>query len=114
MMDVGDLNGDGKQEIIAGTSSGFITVLDNQAKKLWAKAISSPPTVVKLVKGTSGNWICVGCEDGNILALDSKGSILYESRVSGKPSSISLMNHSNEMIAVIQTESGEINGFTTR
>jgi hypothetical protein len=114
MMDVGDLNGDGKQEIIAGTATGFITVLDNQARKIWAKAFSSPPTVVKLLKSKSHNWICVGCEDGTIFALDNQGNILHESHIAGKPSSISLMNGSNEMMAVIQTESGEISGFTIK
>ena len=111
MMDVGDLDGDGKQEIIVGLSAGFVNALDGQAKKLWAKLLSSPPTVVKIVKETGKTWICVGCEDGTVLAMDASGEILKQAKVTGKPADLRILSSQRGQIAVITTDTGEMTGF---
>ncbi len=110
-MDTGDLYGDGKQKIITGLSTGFVTVFDEKAGKVWAKAFSSPPVVVKMVRGSGQNWICVGCEDGTVVAMDKIGNITRESNVTGKPSNLCIMNTPEGKIAVFTTESGEVAGF---
>ena len=111
MMDIGDLDKDGKQEIIVGLSAGFVNALDGQAKKLWAKLLSSPPTVVKIVKEAGKTWICVGCEDGTVLAMDARGEILKQAKVTGKPVDLRIINIPGGQIAVMTTDTGELNGF---
>lgn len=111
MMDIGDLHGDGKQEIIVGLSSGYVTLLDAQAKKIWSKSFSSAPSVVKIIKGSALTWICVGCEDGTVVALNTKGEILKESVIKGKPVDLQILNTSEGTIAIMSADSGEINGF---
>jgi len=111
-MDVGDLYGDGKQKIITGLSTGFVTVFDEKARKVWAKSFSSPPVVLKMVKDSGQAWICVGSEDGTVVALDKNGVVIKESNLTGKPSIVCLMNTSEGRIAVFTSESGEIKGFS--
>ena len=111
MMDVGDLEGDGKQEIVVGLSSGFINVLDNHAEKKWARLLKDVPTVVKIVKDTGSTWIIAGCENGSVFAIGPDGNILKASKISGRPIDLQIINSSKGKIAVITTEAGEINGF---
>jgi hypothetical protein len=111
MVDVGDLDDNGKQEIIVAHAAGYVTVLDCKASKIWSKSLQSPPTVVKLVKQSGKSWICVGCEDGTIMALDKNGNCVKEGKINGKPIDMRVLNNSKELISVTVTEKGEIAGF---
>ncbi|MHB8994811.1 MAG: FG-GAP repeat domain-containing protein [Armatimonadota bacterium] len=111
MMDVGDLNGDGKQEIIVGLAGGLLDVLDARCQKLWAKQLPSPPTVVRLLKAATGNWLCVGCEDGTVLAVDAKGQITRSGKAGGKPQDLQVLQTPQGETAVMTTDKGEITLF---
>jgi len=111
MMDVGNITGDEKPEIVVGIASGLVVVLDGQAKKLWAKALSSPPTVVKVIKGNGTNWLCVGSEDGTVTAIGGDGNIIKQGKMNGRPVDLQMMRTSKGQVAVITTDIGEINGF---
>lgn len=111
MMDVGDLTGDGKPEILMGLSSGLVDVLDGQANKLWAKLLPSAPVVVKLVKGVDANWVCVGSEDGTISAMDASGNIISQGKVNGRPEDLQVIQTPKGQVAVITTDTGEVSGF---
>ena len=111
MMDVGDIDKDGKKEIVVGLSLGYVNMLDYQTKRIWSKLLPSAPVVVKFVEGSKFNWICVGCEDGTVLAMDSRGEIIKQTKVSGKPVDLGILKTKNGSMAVISTENGEISGF---
>ncbi len=111
MMDVGDLDGDGKQEIVVGLSSGFVNVLDAQTRKIWAKQLSSPPTVVKVIHQDEKSWIFVGSEDGTVVAMDNHGDILKKGKMNGKPIDINVLKTSNEPLVVVLTDEGIFSGF---
>lgn len=111
MMDVGDIDEDGKQEIVVGLSSGFLNTLDDKTRKIWSELLPDSPTVVKIVNEHDFSWICAGCEDGTILALDKKGNIIREGKVKGRPNMIKSIKGVDGPITVILTDQGEISSF---
>jgi hypothetical protein len=107
-LDIADLNGDGKQEILAATWLGLIVALDNQCRKLWATKLPSPPTVMEVVRSTDGTpWIVAGCEDGTVLALDGGGKIIRLGSIDGAPTRIT----AEGPVALLATSKGEVKGF---
>jgi hypothetical protein len=112
-MDVADLDGNGQQEIVVATSAGLVVVLDHQCRKLWAQALPSPPTVLRVVKPATGlPWIVVGCEDGTVVFLDGQGEWLRRGRVSGRPVAIEALESPTGPLAVLVTGQGEVTGFS--
>jgi hypothetical protein len=111
MMDVGDLTGDANPEVILGLSSGYLDVLNGQLNIVWANLLPSPPVVVKLVKGKYSKWVCVGSEDGTILAIDANGKIIKQGKVNGRPADLQVVRSAKGEVAVMATETGEVNGF---
>jgi hypothetical protein len=111
MMDVGNITGDEKSEIIVGVASGLVVVLDGQAKKLWSKELSSPPTVVKVIKDNRMNWLCVGSENGTITAMDGNGNIIRQGKMSGRPVDLQVVQTADGPLAIVITDIGGVNGF---
>lgn len=106
-LDIGDINGDGKKEILAVLSSGLVVALDNKCQKLWSKKLLSPPTVLK-VFATSGNpRIVVGCEDGSVAVFDSGGNLVHLDKVTGKPTCIEALGNT----VLMTTDKGDVRGF---
>ena len=109
-MDVADLNGDGKQEIVAALSGGLVLALDARCEKVWARRLPSPPTVVACVAGQGGTWVAVGCEDGTLVALDGRGEVVGMGRTQGRPTCIGALDG----VAVTGTDAGEVKGWMIR
>jgi hypothetical protein len=107
MMDVGDLNGDGRQEIVVGIAAGLVVALDHQAKRLWSRQLPSPPLVVRAV----GTAVVAGCEDGTVVMLNGRGEIIRLGRVSGKPVDLRVLQTAQGSVAVMSTEQGMVASF---
>ncbi|MFC1712383.1 hypothetical protein ACFL6S_01875 [Candidatus Poribacteria bacterium] len=113
-LDIADLNGDGKKEILAATSSGLIVVLDNQCRKLWTKRLASAATVMKCVtpKSSAGPWVIIGCEDGAVVVLDGKGELIRSDKVNGRPTCIDEFGVSTiGSMVLVATDKGEVKAF---
>ncbi|UCD30041.1 MAG: hypothetical protein JSV03_06080, partial [Planctomycetota bacterium] len=113
-LDIADLNGNDKKEILAATSSGMIVALDHTCAKIWARQLTSPPTVMKCVIPKPGLQpsIVVGCEDGTVLVLDGWGEAIRSGKITGCPTHIGvLMNSSAEIMPLLATDKGEIKAF---
>ncbi|MBN1670063.1 MAG: hypothetical protein JXR37_03475 [Kiritimatiellae bacterium] len=93
-LDIADLDGDGKKEILAATSSGLLVALDGQCRKRWAIRLPAAPEVIKCVTppGSRYPWIVVGCEDGRVLTLDASGAVIRRNTVEGSPTCIAAVN----------------------
>ncbi|MHC4442489.1 MAG: FG-GAP repeat domain-containing protein [Planctomycetota bacterium] len=114
-LDIADLDGDGKKEILAATSSGLIVTFDHTCTKIWARRLNDPPTIMKCVIPKPGLTprIVVGCEDGTVLVLDGQGETIRSGRITGHPTHIGILrNSSAEVMPLLATDQGEIKAFT--
>ncbi len=108
-VDIADLNGDGKKEIVVATSAGLVVALDHQCQKLWSSRLSSPATVMKCIVPKSGKlpWIVIGCEDGAVVVLNGEGELIRLDSVSGRPTCIDVLGDT----ALLATDKGEVKAF---
>lgn len=113
-LDIADLDGDGKKEIVTATARGLVVALDNKCNKLWATRLPSPPTVMKCaaLEGEARSWIVVGCENGSVLALDGKGNPVRSAAINGWPTCVDVLRLSNARpMVLIASDKGEVRGF---
>jgi len=112
-MDVADLNGDGKKEIIVGISEGLVVALSNECQKIWSTRLPSPPVSLRCVvpSGAKLPWIVVGCDDGTVIALDEQGTLIRLGKVTGRPMHIRSLHTAAVSLAVLATDKGDVRGF---
>jgi len=104
-LDLGDLDGDGKKEMIAALSSGLVVALNHRCEKLWAKRLNSPPVVLKV----AGNTIVVASEDGSVWMLDKHGNPVKQAKLNGRPATI--VEPTTVPLIVLASERGEVKAF---
>ena len=83
-LDVADLDGDGKQEIVTATSGGLLVMLDHQCRKRTVTKLPSPANVLACVQ----SQVIVGCDDGRVWLLDEQGAPTHAGRVEGRPTHV--------------------------
>jgi len=113
-MDIADINGNGKKEIVVATSSGLIVALDHQCRKVWARRLTSAPGVLKCVVSPIPQTplIVIGCDDGVINVLDGTGQLIRLGKVNGRPTCIDALNvPSNHFMVLFATDSGKVKAF---
>ncbi len=106
-LDVADLDGDGKKEIVTATAGGLVVCLDHQCRKVWARRLDSPPTALQV----AGARIVVGCQDGTVVILDGKGDVVRRAKVTGAPSHAVLLAGAAGPVVVLATDKGDVKGF---
>ena len=99
-LDLADLDGDGKKEIVAALASGHVIALDHRCNRIWTRRLPSPPAVLKCIRSES--W--VGCEDGALVLLDGRGEVIRKGCVGGRPTCIKSLHGG----ALLGTEAGEV------
>jgi hypothetical protein len=104
-LDIGDLDGDGKKEIVAALSSGLDVALNNRCEKLWAKRLSSPPVVLKV----AANSIVAASEDGSVWMFDKRGDFIKQGKLNGRPASIAQLM--TTPLIVLASDRGELKAF---
>jgi outer membrane protein assembly factor BamB len=85
---VGDLDGDGKAEVVVASDTGEIVALAAEGRVVWRHGTGGPenaglsvatPALVDLQDGRKG--VVVAADDGNIRLLDSGGKLLWKHSV---------------------------------
>ncbi|MEW6358286.1 MAG: hypothetical protein AB1696_18275 [Planctomycetota bacterium] len=108
-LDIADLDGDGKKEILAATSSGLVVALNHKCEKVWARRLPTAPTVMKvMVLNAKTPQIVVGCEGGGVYVLDGKGAIIRTGKITGAPTCIAALDDASVLLA---TDKGEVKEF---
>ena len=110
-LDIADLDGDGKKEIVSAIDSGLVVALDHRCRKLWSSRMPSPPTAMKIMAPTDGSAprVVAGCEDGSIVVLDPTGGVCGRGSVKGAPTCIAAVDEADHSRGlVLATAQGEI------
>jgi hypothetical protein len=112
-MDLADLHGDGRKELVVGISEGLVVALSNRCEKLWATRLPSPPVSLRAIRprGAKWPWVVAGCEDGTVAVLDAHGVLIRLGRVAGRPWHIEALPTPAGPLAVLATDRGEVKGF---
>jgi hypothetical protein len=113
-IDIADINGNGRKEIVVATSSGLVVALDHQCRKVWARRLTSAPEVLKCVVSPilQTPLIAIGCDDGAINVLDGTGQLVRLGKVSGRPTCIDVLSvPSDHPVVLFATDSGEVKAF---
>lgn len=112
-LDVGDLDGDGRKEIVVGICEGLVVALSNRCEKVWSTRLPSPPLSVRCVRthGAAHPWIVAGCDDGAVMVLDHKGAVIRLGKVTGRPVQMAALETPAAAMAVVATDRGEVTWF---
>ncbi len=109
-MDVADLDGDGKKEILVGLSEGLVVCLNPRCERLWSSRLPSPPLSLKAVVSplAGGSQVIVGCENGEVISLDPRGAPHRIGQVNGRPTEIIRLKGDPASVVVLATDKGEV------
>jgi len=112
-MDVADLDGDGKKEIVVGISEGLVVALTSACEKLWSTRLPSAPVSLRCVAGRGAKppQIVAGCDDGTIVALDGQGTLAALGKVTGRPTHAVTVETPGGAVVVLATDKGDVKGF---
>jgi len=110
-LEVADLNGDGKLEVIAATSAGLLVVLDSHLRKLWSVRLPVAATVLQAVTTKGAPALIVGLQNGDVLQLDGQGKTMLRGHVDGTPNEIMGVTAEGKSQVVITTSKGAVAGF---
>ena len=103
-VDIADINGDGKQEIVAAISGGMVIALGSRCQKLWVYSLPSPPRVLRLVPSASS--VVVGCDDGSVMVLNGRGEVTHRNQLPGRPEALEILETTSGPLAVFVSDKG--------
>jgi len=78
-MDVADLDGDGRREILVSLADGLVLCLDNQCVPMWSRRMPGAPQALAAIAG----GVLVGCADGTVARLSPGGTVDWLGHVDG-------------------------------
>ncbi len=90
---VGDLDGDGKPEIVVATGEGIVTAINNHGGVMWERKIggSSPSWATSapvIFAGSDGRArVAAASSDGQFVCLDGNGEVLWRRALRGSAAS---------------------------
>ena len=108
-LDLADLDGDGKREILVATDAGLLIALDCRCQKVWSKMLPSAARILKPIGAPP--QIIVGCQDGQVLALDSEGGLMRRGKVEGRPNHIASLTKDGKPLVLLTTTKGQVEAF---
>ncbi|HEY9704739.1 MAG TPA: PQQ-binding-like beta-propeller repeat protein, partial [Allocoleopsis sp.] len=110
---ISDINGDGKKEIVFGTESGRLYVIDNKGKQLWSYktegAIRGTPFIQKFANNQTG--ILFGSTDKNLYFLNAKGQLLWRYNAKSEIESTPTILVSQKPLIIFGTNDGIVHAL---
>lgn len=106
-LDLTDLDGDGRLEILVALRDGLVVALDAHCQRRWSVRLPSPPTVLAAV----GPTVIVGCQDGAVARINSAGEVVAGGRINGRPTKIAKLP---DDAVVVATDQGAVAAYRGR
>jgi len=112
-MDLADLNGDSRTELIVALAEGLVVALDCRCQRLWSTRLSNPPLSLRCVSAQRGRAgrVVVGCDDGSVLLMNEQGELLAGGAVDGRPWLASCVANEAASQVTFATDRGEVKAF---
>ena len=110
-LDVCDLDGDGRKEIVAATSYRMVVAMDCGCRKRWAVRLPAAAGVLACVRteGQKEARIVAGCDDKAVRLLDAHGKLVQRGSIVGRPVRIrQVARAGGERLVVIGTDTGGV------
>ncbi|MBI2301215.1 MAG: VCBS repeat-containing protein [Armatimonadetes bacterium] len=107
-IDLSDLDGDGKQEIVLSLSRGLVVALSSHCERRWSLSLPSAPWRLQAV----GRQVLVGCADGSVYLLDGEGTVKQAGKLDSRPLFMDkLPTADGRTLVIVATEKGTMAGF---
>lgn len=112
-LDVVDLNGDGKKELLVALAEGLVVALSNRCEKVWSTRMECPPLSLAGIapRGNRPARVVVACDNGTVAVLDHQGVLIGQSKVTGRPMHRLTLQTPAGPVVVLATEQGDVRGF---
>jgi len=108
---VGDINGDGKHEVVFGTELGMVYVLDDKGKLVWKYKAGGPIRGQILLYDLYGDddvKVIFGCGDKKLYVLNSKGKLVWKFDAGSPVQSTPGILHKDEPKIIFGADNGSI------
>lgn len=108
---VGDLNRDGKKEVVFGTELGIVYVLDDKGKLIWKYKTEGPIRGQVLLYDLYDDGdvkVIFGCGDNNLYVLNSKGKLVWQFDAGSPVQSTPGIIHKDKPMIVFGTDDGSV------
>jgi len=111
-MDVADLDGDGRKEILIARTNGILLALDHRCEKAWARRLPFPLRALRCVAGGGGSpRIVVAGGDGAVLVLDNLGTPRRAGDLNSRPDHLIVSHEAGRAVAYLAGREGQLKGF---
>jgi hypothetical protein len=112
-LDIADLDGDGKQEILVALKDGLVVALNHKCERLWSRRMPAAPAVLKCFAGKDvpAAVVVVGCQDGTVWTLDAKGVPVRQARLDSVPVTINAFRGTAGPGVLFATDKGQVKGY---
>ncbi|MBN1671385.1 MAG: hypothetical protein JXR37_10150 [Kiritimatiellae bacterium] len=106
-VEVADMNGDGKRQVLVGLKSGWLHAYDHTGRTLWRRHF--PDTGVRGLAAVPGG-VAVGLRDGRLLLLNARGQTVRTADLGASVEALALVN-GNGLVG--GTRDGTLAAFAT-
>ena len=80
-----DVNGDGKDEVLAASLSFNVYCLDGEGNMLWRTALPNQVRCMAVLEGAGGYRVAAGCDDGGVYVLTAAdGTVVSQYATAGR------------------------------
>jgi len=104
-----DIDGDGLDELIAGSMSFNVYAIDAEGNSIWRRDLGSEVSAMALTHAGDAARVVVGCEDGNVYVLDAaSGEVVSGMQCAGAVLHIEAGQAADGAVAMVSSEDGDL------